>query len=190
MPLMNQSRTYQKRYFHFSTSPQHLKLRYNGSKVSNTRLQNIQFDKSKMSGNITDMQMWHNPILKIFCVQKSLDTLIYKSPSGSYNMTIMYTTLLWMEHLQSIDWPTIDKYSTVTPPPSKNTIQSKQIDHTNFYICTKYCKITGYFDIWNQPISQGTIVTRTNSAGTIHFSYPKLTYNEMAIKYWTLIFNP
>lgn len=45
------------------TSPQLLKLRYNYSQVSNTKLQDIEFDNSKMSGNVTDMQMWQNDIL-------------------------------------------------------------------------------------------------------------------------------
>lgn len=29
----------------------------------------------------------------------------------------MYTTLLWIEHLQSEDWSTIDKVNSATPHP-------------------------------------------------------------------------
>lgn len=49
-----------KRYFYVTSAS---KLRYNYSQVSNTKLQDIEFDNSKMSGNVTDMQMWQNDIL-------------------------------------------------------------------------------------------------------------------------------
>lgn len=68
-------------------SPQCLKLRYKRSKV---RLQNIQFDNSKMSGNITDMQKWHNHSVKILC-PKNHQTLF---DSCNYNMTVKYTKIV------------------------------------------------------------------------------------------------
>lgn len=73
----------------------------------------------------------------------------------------MYTTLLWVGHLQSIDWSTIDKLNSVIFFfLSKNTIQSEETDHTKCYICTKNWGI-----FWHlkpiKPISQWTIITST-----------------------------